>query len=132
MPRGVVRGAVVNLVALQAVVAAEVVPMGGKDQIFVPQLRVGPGQQGGDVLGGDVAQRVLDRERGLGAEADGMEVAADGGGLELVVVLAGGGEQLPGGRERQPALHGDVAGVLSGALISKFSRLRLPTMTAKG
>src|SRR5205085_1253902 len=112
--RGIVGGAVVDLIALQATVAAEVVPVRGEDHILVLQLRVGPRQQPDDVARGDVAQHIGDVKRGLGPQAKRFEVGLGGGGLGRIVVFAGGREEFARGVHRQPALHGDVAGVAVG------------------
>jgi hypothetical protein len=81
------------------------------DDVFVAQLRIGAGQHGSDVLGGDIAQQVADFEGGFGVKSDGTEVLLHRRSLERVVVLAGGGEEPARRVDREPALHAHVCDV---------------------
>ena len=104
-------GAVVDLVAGEFRVAAEVIPVRGVDDVFLPALRIGAGEESGDVFGADVARGVRNGERSLGFEGDGLEVARGGGGFECGKILAGGAEKLLRKIEREPRFHGDAGGV---------------------
>ena len=85
--------------------------MGGVDDVFIPQLRVGAGQQGDDIARGDIAELVLDDEGALGPERQRLKIAARGGGLGGGEILAAGTEETLGGLEGEPGLQTDVAGI---------------------
>jgi hypothetical protein len=88
---GVVEGAVEDLVAGEFGVAAEVVPVGGEDDVFVAVGGRGAVEAGDDVFGADVAGGLLDGEIRLAGQSDGFEGLGGGGGFEGFEVLAGGG-----------------------------------------
>ena len=99
--RRVVQRAVVDLVALERRVLAQVVPVRGVDDVLV--LLVAPLELGDDVVRLDLPRVDLDVERCLGVQRDGLEVFPRGLCFERIEVLARRGEELLRLVERDPS-----------------------------
>ena len=79
---GIVGGTVEDLVAGELSIAAEVIPVGGVDDVVVAQQGVCAVEFRDDVFRGDFAGGVGDGEGGVGGERDGFEITFRGGGFQ--------------------------------------------------
>src|SRR6516225_31768 len=84
----------------------QMIPMGGVDNVFVPQPGVVPLQHSDNIARLNLANLVLDRQGRLGLERNRFEVGADCSLLELVKILPAKSEERLGLLQSYPALNG--------------------------
>ena len=111
---GVVERTVVNRVARNRLADAQVVPVRRVDDVL---LRPGgAGQHGHHVLRGFAGDGVADGGADIQPQRPAFEAFFIGGGVGLIVALAGGGKQLFGRVQRHPAFEGYFARAVVGRL----------------
>src|SRR6188474_1776209 len=88
-PRRIVLRAVEYLVPFQRGIAAEMVPMRGKNDMVILQLRVCPFEPGNDVLRGNIAEGIFETHVGSQRERNRFEIGAERSPFEVIEVLPG-------------------------------------------
>ncbi len=111
--RGIIERTVVNPVALDGRVRAQVIPVRHVEEVLAPTL--GAVEPGNDIVRDCLVDGVIDRDAGLEPQGNGREVLVQSRRLELSERLAGARQHLLRRVLGQPAFDRHAAGVLVGA-----------------